>query len=258
MSAPQWIVPLSETTLGEEEALAAADVVRSGWLTQGARVQAFEKAFAAFIGVPHAIAVANCTVGLEIAFDAVGVKPGDEVIAPALTFVATANAARRLGAEEVHILYRRSEKEMPAFPFEYEHAKLEGVRFVWRVAPVAILPAADDAGRVGGLRLIRMELGEPDASGRRRPEPAEGTEFNFACDMVMRAVGQSRLMASLEAERAIGLHDGCIAVDRATGQTSNARYFAGGDCVNGGREVVDAVADGKRAARAIMARLEGR
>ncbi len=100
-ATPQWLVPLSETTLGEEEAQAAADVVRSGWLTQGARVLAFEQAFAAFIGAPHAVAVANCTVGLEIAFDAVGVKPGDEVIVPAITFVATANAARRLGATPV-------------------------------------------------------------------------------------------------------------------------------------------------------------
>jgi glutamate synthase (NADPH/NADH) small chain len=103
-----------------------------------------------------------------------------------------------------------------------------------------------------------MELGEPDASGRRRPEPAAGTEFDFACDMVLRAVGQSRLMASLEAKRGIRLDNGSIAVERATGATSNPRYFAGGDCVNGGREVVDAVADGKRAARAIMARLEAR
>lgn len=101
MTAPAWKVALSETTLGEEEALAAADVVRSGWLTQGARVQAFERAFADFIGVPHAIAVSNCTVGLEIAFECAGVKPGDEVIVPSVTFVATANAARRLGATPV-------------------------------------------------------------------------------------------------------------------------------------------------------------
>jgi dTDP-4-amino-4,6-dideoxygalactose transaminase len=99
--APTWIVPLAETTLGEDEARAAADVVRSGWLTQGARVAAFESAFAAMVGVPHAVAVANCTVGLELAYDAVGVRPGDEVIVPALTFVATANAARRLGATPV-------------------------------------------------------------------------------------------------------------------------------------------------------------
>jgi dTDP-4-amino-4,6-dideoxygalactose transaminase len=96
-----WKVALSETSLGEDEARAASDVVRSGWLTQGARVAAFESAFAEAIGVKHAIAVANCTVGLELAYDAVGVRAGDEVIVPSLTFVATANAARRLGATPV-------------------------------------------------------------------------------------------------------------------------------------------------------------
>ena len=96
-----WKVPLTDVTLGEEEALAAAEVVRSGWLSQGERVAAFEAAFAAMVGVPHAVAVNNCTVGLEVAYAAVGVVPGDEVVMPALTFVATANAARRLGATVV-------------------------------------------------------------------------------------------------------------------------------------------------------------
>jgi dTDP-4-amino-4,6-dideoxygalactose transaminase len=96
-----WKVTLTDVTLGEEEALAAADVVRSGWLTQGERVLAFEADFAAMVGVPHAVAVNNCTVGLEVAYDAVGVVAGDEVVMPALTFVATANAARRLGATAV-------------------------------------------------------------------------------------------------------------------------------------------------------------
>lgn len=97
----QWKVCLTDTTLGEEEALAAAAVVRSGWLTQGEGVAAFERAFAEKVGVPHAVAVSNCTVGLEIAYCAVGVSAGDEVVMPALTFVATANAARRLGATPV-------------------------------------------------------------------------------------------------------------------------------------------------------------
>jgi glutamate synthase (NADPH/NADH) small chain len=85
-----------------------------------------------------------------------------------------------------------------------------------------------------------------------------GSEFDFPCDQVIPAVGQSRLMENLESSHGIRLRNGLIEVDRATGQTSNSRYFAGGDCVNGGREVVDAVADGKRAARAIIARLEAR
>lgn len=95
------MVTLSETTLGEEEALAAAEVVRGGWLTQGPRVQRFEEAFAAMVGGVEAVAVANCTVGLELAFEALGVRAGDEVIVPSLTFVATANAVMRCGATPV-------------------------------------------------------------------------------------------------------------------------------------------------------------
>lgn len=170
------------------------------------------------------------------------------------TAIDAANAARRLGAEEVHILYRRTEKEMPAFAFEYERARVEGVEFHWRVQPVAILASPEDPSRAAAIRLIRTQAGAPDA--RRAPEPIAGSGFEFPCDMVIPALGQSRLMAELEASRGIRLEHGCIAVDRATGQTANTRYFAGGDCVNGGREVVDAVADGKRAACAILARLE--
>jgi dTDP-4-amino-4,6-dideoxygalactose transaminase len=96
-----WKVPLTDVTLDDEEAQAAAEVVRSGWLTQGERVAGFEREFAAMVGVPHAIAVNNCTVGLELAYAAAGVVAGDEVIVPALTFVATANAAVRLGATPV-------------------------------------------------------------------------------------------------------------------------------------------------------------
>ncbi len=96
-----WQIPLTDVTLGDEEAEAAAAVVRSGWLTQGEGVAAFEREFAAMVGAPHAVAVNNCTVGLELAYAAAGVVPGDEVIVPALTFVATANAARRLGATAV-------------------------------------------------------------------------------------------------------------------------------------------------------------
>jgi dTDP-4-amino-4,6-dideoxygalactose transaminase len=94
-------VPLTGVTLGEEEALAAADVLRSGWVTQGERILAFEQAFARMTGASHALAVSNCTVGLELAYEVSGVLAGDEVVVPALTFVATANAAHRLGARPV-------------------------------------------------------------------------------------------------------------------------------------------------------------
>jgi glutamate synthase (NADPH/NADH) small chain len=163
------------------------------------------------------------------------------VIGGGNTAIDAANAAVRLGAEDVHLFYRRSEKEMPAFPFEYDHSKVEGVRFHWMAQPVAIV---EHEGRAAAVRFLSTRLGDPDSKGRRTPEPVPDSEFEVACDMVIPALGQSRLTAMLHLE----MNGGAIAVDRPTGRTSNPKYYAGGDCVNGGREVVDAVADGKRAA----------
>jgi glutamate synthase (NADPH/NADH) small chain len=106
------------------------------------------------------------------------------------------------------------------------------------------------------VRFVETRLGEPEAGGRRKAEPVPGTEFEVPCDMVIPALGQSRRMGVLLRERGIELSGGVISVDRPTGRTGNPRYYAGGDCVNGGREVVDAVADGKRAALAIASRGE--
>ena len=163
------------------------------------------------------------------------------VIGGGNTAIDAANAAVRQGAENVHLFYRRSEKEMPAFPFEYDHSKVEGVRFHWMAQPVAIV---EENGRAAAVRFLRTRLGDADSKGRRTPEPIPNSEYEVACDMVIPALGQSRLTAMLHLE----MKGGAIAVDRPTGRTSNPKYYAGGDCVNGGREVVDAVADGKRAA----------
>ena len=163
------------------------------------------------------------------------------VIGGGNTAIDAANAAVRLGAEDVHLFYRRGEKEMPAFPFEYDHAKVEGVRFHWMAQPVAVVELD---GRAAAVRFQRTRLGHTDAQGRRTPQPVPDSEYEVACDMVIPALGQSRLTAMLHLE----MNGGAIAVDRPTGRTSNPKYYAGGDCVNGGREVVDAVADGKRAA----------
>ncbi len=168
------------------------------------------------------------------------------------TAIDAATAALRLGAEEVHVLYRRSETEMPAFQFEYDLAMRDGVRFHWLTQPVAI----HGHGKVESVECVRMELGPPDRRGRRQPQPVPGSNFQVQCDMVIPSIGQSRLLDFLSQFRDIQLAGGLVAVDPATGQTTNPRYFAGGDCVNGGREVVDAVADGKRAAVAIARRLE--
>ena len=170
------------------------------------------------------------------------------VIGGGNTAIDAANAARRLGAEDVRLIYRRTAREMPAFPFEYDHSKLEGVRFDWLAQPVAIV-ARDN--RAVAVRFVETRLGEPDASGRRKAEPVPDSGFEVPCDMVIPALGQSRRMGALLRERGIEFDGGVISADRRTGRTANARYYAGGDCVNGGREVVDAVADGKRAALAI-------
>jgi dihydropyrimidine dehydrogenase (NAD+) subunit PreT len=172
------------------------------------------------------------------------------VIGGGNTAIDAANAAKRLGAEEVHLFYRRTEKEMPAFSFEYDHSKVEGVRFHWLAQPIEIV---EQDGCATAVKFVETQLGRPDASGRRKAEPVEGSYFECACDMVIPALGQSRLMGMLHETCGIELKGGSIVVDRPTGRTTNPKYYAGGDCVNGGREVVDAVADGKRAALAIVA-----
>ena len=174
------------------------------------------------------------------------------VVGAGNTAIDAATAARRLGAEEVRILYRRGEREMPAFRYEYELAKQDGIRFEWLTLPVAV----HGDGAVESLECVRMELGPPDPGGRRRPQPVEESNFQLPCDMVILSIGQSKLIEFLQRWRDLQLHEGRVVVNPETGQTPNPRYFAGGDCVNGGREVVDAVAEGARAARGIVRWLE--
>jgi len=150
------------------------------------------------------------------------------------------------------MIYRRSREEMSAFDYEYELAKADGVTFVWQAAPVRVVP--DARGRAQGLVCVKTELGSPDSSGRRSFRPIPGTEFTLEVDMVVRALGQKKL-AFLKAIAQLKLDNGKVVVNPETMQTSNPKYFAGGDCVNGGGEVVDAVAHGKRAARGIHASL---
>jgi glutamate synthase (NADPH/NADH) small chain len=164
------------------------------------------------------------------------VPPRVAVIGAGNTAIDAAIAAVRLGATDVHIVYRRGPEQMSAFAFEYEHARLEGVKFLWRVLPVRILGSQ----AAEGLELSRVD--------------EAGSTFRLAADLVVLAIGQAT-HSGLLAEK-VRLERGRILIDRATGQTSNPRFFAGGDCTNGGREVVDAVADGKRAGIGIAASLE--
>jgi glutamate synthase (NADPH/NADH) small chain len=169
------------------------------------------------------------------------------VVGAGNTAIDAALAARRLGAGTVYVLYRRGEIDISAFSFEYEHAKQEGVQFLWRRAPVAIRPDAH-----GRLLLDTVEVQQEGLT----LVPVPDSQSTISCNMIVPAIGQSPLTTLMRQFRHIEVHDGRIVIDRATGQTGNPRYYAGGDCVNGGREVVDAVADGKRAALAMLKQAE--
>ena len=158
----------------------------------------------------------------------------------------------RLGAEKVSCIYRRTVAESPARAEEIEHAEEEGVEFHWLSAPIEIL--GDQDGNVRGMRCVRMELGEPDESGRRRPVPMEGSEYAFDADMVVYAIG-TRANPIIGQTSGIGLDArGFIETDENLA-TSMAGVYAGGDIVTGGATVILAMGAGRKAARAMKAYL---
>ena len=167
-----------------------------------------------------------------------------------------ARTALRLGAE-THIVYRRSEEELPARREEVLHAKEEGIVFNLLTNPVEI--HADENGWVKGITCLRMELGEPDASGRRRPVEVPGSEFYIECDAVIMSLGTSPnpLISSttegLDADRR-----GCIVADEEKGQTSKEGVFAGGDAVTGAATVILAMGAGKAGAKGIDEYIQGK
>jgi len=162
----------------------------------------------------------------------------------------SARTALRLGAEEVYIVYRRSRTEMPARLEEIENAEEEGVIFRMLTNPTRIL--GDQEGWVSGMECIRMELGEPDASGRRRPVPVQGSEHVLDVDIVVMAIGQgpNPLIPSTTPGLTVGPHGNIIA-DLQTGKTSKKGVFAGGDIVTGAATVILAMGGGRVAARSI-------
>jgi glutamate synthase (NADPH/NADH) small chain len=202
------------------------------------------------LGAIHKLGIANESVQcVTNALDLInGYKSGTitsmpprvVVIGAGNTAIDAAIAAVRLGSTDVSIVYRRGPEQMSAFAFEYEHARVEGVKFLWFVQPVAIESDGDQAS---------LKLQSVGGSGA-------DTEVFLPADKIVLAIGQATHADFLGSK--VELNQGRIVIDRATGQTSNQRYFAGGDCTNGGREVVDAVADGKRAAIGIAAWLEGK
>lgn len=169
------------------------------------------------------------------------------VIGGGNTAIDVVTAARRLGAEEVYLVYRRSREEMSAFDYEYELAKQDQVSFIWQALPVRVL----GNGRVEALECLRTQPGKKDPGGRPAFVAVPGTEFRLEVGMVVKALGQKRKIDFLRQVAGLELKNGCVVVDQQTMRTANPRYFAGGDCVNGGGEVVDAVAHGKKAAAGI-------
>ena len=160
-----------------------------------------------------------------------------------------ARTALRLGAE-VHVVYRRSEQELPARAEEVHHAKEEGIIFDLLTNPVEILE--DEKGWVKGIKVIKMELGEPDASGRRRPVAVEGSEFEIECDTVIMSLGTSPNPLISSTTKGLDVNKKkCIVADEEFGKTSKEGVYAGGDAVTGAATVILAMGAGKAGAKGI-------
>jgi dihydropyrimidine dehydrogenase (NAD+) subunit PreT len=174
------------------------------------------------------------------------------VIGGGNTAVDVARIAVRLGATEVSLVYRRSEAEMPAFAHEVAEARAERVHFEWLTEPVRF----QGDGRLTGVECRRTRLRRQTIDGRPWPEPLEGTEFVLPADTAITAIGQQPRHDLLRWVDGLVIRDGKLEVDPDTGQTTNPKYFAGGDVANGGATAVDAVRWGKLIARGIAATLE--
>jgi dihydropyrimidine dehydrogenase (NAD+) subunit PreT len=213
------------------------------------------------LGAIHRLGIAGEQLaGVTNALDLIaGYKSGERTTVPARVVVVGAGntaidaaiASVRLGATDVHIVYRRGPEQMSAFTFEYEHARDEGVKFLWHVQPIGI----NGDKMVRSIELTKLVPSEDGSLVQ------SGSTFSLETDLIVLSIGQGTHAGFLSAPEGTGakvqLERGRILVDRATGQTTNPKYFAGGDCTNGGREVVDAVAEGKRAGIGIAAWLEG-
>jgi len=183
-------------------------------------------------------------------------SPGKEVavIGGGNTAVDCARTAKRLGSESVTVVYRRTREEMPAAGEEIEALLHEGIKIDFLAAPLRF---HGEGGKVAKMECVRMALGDPDESGRRRPVPVAGSEFTIPVDCVITALGQAVQTSFLESLGIAMGKGGTITIDPATGGTSIEGVFAGGDVVTGPAYVIDAVAAGKKAARSISTYLKG-
>ena len=162
----------------------------------------------------------------------------------------SARTAMRLGADTVRIVYRRSREEMPARAAEIHHAEEEGIEFYLLTAPTRFI--GDENGQVTGMECLKMELGEPDESGRRRPVPIEGSEFQLECDMAVIAVGAGANPLLTQATEGLDLNSrGYVVADPETGKTTKKGVWAGGDIVTGSATVILAMGAGRNASDSI-------
>ncbi|MGH2459344.1 MAG: FAD-dependent oxidoreductase [Chloroflexota bacterium] len=178
------------------------------------------------------------------------------VIGGGFTAMDCSRSSLRMGAEKVYVLYRRTAHEMLIEPDEAREAEFEDVEFQFLVSPLEVL--TNDGKSVSGLRCIKNRLGEPDASGRRRPIPIEGSEFDVEVDMILAATGQNSDASWIPAELGVKLtRDGRPVVDPETWMTDCPGLFAGGDFTAGARNLISAIAEGKQAAASIDQFLRG-
>ncbi|MBI2875996.1 MAG: FAD-dependent oxidoreductase [Candidatus Tectomicrobia bacterium] len=184
-------------------------------------------------------------------------KPGEKVcvIGGGNAAIDAARTALRLGCSDVNIVYRRSRKEMPANSWEVEEAEFEGVKIHYLAAPVRILGAN---GKVTGMECIRMDLGEPDSSGRRRPVPVKGSEFVVECDVIVPAISQEPELSFLPENHGLEISKwNSFVIGEGTFMTNQPGIFAGGDSVTGPATVIEAVTAGHKAALMIDKYLRG-
>ena len=185
-----------------------------------------------------------------------GVATRVAVIGGGNTAMDVARSLKRLGIDQVQILYRRTREEMPALPEEVEEAEHEGIPIEYLVSPVRIL--GNEQGCVTALECVRMKLGEPDASGRRRPVPIAGSEFAIDLDMVVPAIGQSPDLAFLDSGHDFAItRQGTFNIDRVSYMTNHEGVFAAGDAITQAVSVIDAIGSAKQAAAGIDAYLRG-
>jgi len=224
-------------------------------------------AVGAWTGKPMRVEGELDTPGVESGVEFLQAKAADPspvqgtvvVVGGGNTAMDVARTAWRCGAEKVLLIYRRTKAEMPADPLEIQDCIDEGIEIMELVAPVGI--RKDEDGLLAAVRCVRMKLGEPDGSGRRRPITIEGSEFDIPCQLAVSAIGQNPVLDGVDTVGDVALEQtrwGTIAVNEQSCATNVPGVFAGGDATNEGPTVViDAIAEGRRAAAAIVAHIEG-